>query len=103
MKVMQRGIMKILPGKMIDAMELNEEYMAMVKRLGAPIADMRTYRPWFGGEYIHAIVFEMEWESLTAMAAFFEKMMAEPKMQTMMNKWETLLESHEVEIYTIMS
>jgi len=37
MKVIQRGIMKILPGKMAEAMELNEKYMAIVTRLvGVP-------------------------------------------------------------------
>ena len=103
MKVMQRGIMKMLPGKMKEAMELNEEYMAMLKRLGMSAAGMRTYRPWFGGEYMHTIVFEIEWESLSTMATFFEKVMAEPEMQTLMPRWEALIESHEVELYMVMS
>jgi hypothetical protein len=37
MKVMQRGVMRILPGKMAEAMKLLEEYMALVGRLvGVP-------------------------------------------------------------------
>jgi len=37
MKVMQRGIMKIMPGKTAEAMELLGKYMAVVSRLvGVP-------------------------------------------------------------------
>ena len=102
MKVMQRGIKKIIPGKMAEAMELNEKYMAIVNRLGMPTTAMRMYRPFIGGEYMHTLVFEVEWDSLVTMAAFFEKITADPEMQALMPKWETLLESHEVELYMPM-
>jgi len=36
------------------------------------------------------------------MAAFFEKVMAEPEVQSMMPKWDAVLESHEVELYVPM-
>ena len=61
------------------------------------------YRPWLGGEYMHTVIFEMEWDSLAEMAAFFEKVMADLEMQALMPKWETILESHEVELYMVMS
>ncbi len=103
MKVMQRGIMNILPGKMGEAMELNEKYMAIVKRLGMPFNAMRMYRPFFGGgDMMHTVVFEVEWDSLATMAAFFEKAMADPEIQAMMPKWEAVEESHQVELYMPM-
>ena len=37
------------------------------------------------------------------MAAFLEKVMAEPEVQAMMPKWDVVLESHEVELYIPMS
>jgi len=103
MKVVQRGIMKIVPGKMAEAMELNEKYMAIVTRLvGVPFT-MRRYTPFLGGgDMMHTIIFEVEWDSLAAMAAFFEKAMADPEIQAMMPKWEALEESHEVEVLTLM-
>ncbi len=103
MKVMQRGIMKVLPGKMAEAMELNKKHMAISSRYGMPTTAARMYRPWFGGEYMHTVVFEVEWDSLTEMAAFFEKVMADPEMQALMPKWNELLASHEVELYVVMS
>jgi len=106
MKVMQRGIMKILPGKMTEAMELLEEYMAIVSRLmGMPREKlpMKTYRPFLGGgDSLHTVVFEVEWDSFGEMAAFFEKTMADPEIQASMPKWEAVEESHEVELYMSM-
>lgn len=48
---------------------------------------------------MHTVIFELEWDSLATMATFFEKAMADPEVQALMPKWETLLESHEVELY----
>ena len=106
MKVMQRGIMKILPGKMAETMELLEKYMAAVSRLvGVPREKlaMKTYRPFIGGgDALHTIVFEVEWDSFGEMAAFFEKAMADPEIQAFMPKWEAVEQSHEVELYMAM-
>jgi len=104
MKVMQRGIMRVLPGKMAEAMELNKKYMAIVSRLGMPATGMRMYRPFTGGgDAMHTVIFEVEWDSLTTLAAFFEKVMADPEVQAQMPKWEALEESHQVEVYAVMS
>jgi hypothetical protein len=106
MKVMQRGIMKIMPGKMAEAMELLEKYMAVVSRLvGIPREKlpMRTYRPFIGGgDSLHTIIFEVDWDSFGEMAAFFEKAMANPEIQAFMPRWEAVEESHEVELYMAM-
>jgi len=106
MKVMQRGIMKVLPGKMAEAMELLGKYMAVVSRLvGVPREKlpMKTYRPFIGGgDSLHTIIFEVEWDSFGEMAAFFEKAMADPEIQAFMPKWEAVEESHEVEVYMLM-
>ncbi len=103
MKVMQRGIMKILPGKMAEAMELNKKYMAIISRLGMPTTGMRMYRPFTGGgDAMHTIIFEVEWDSLTTLAAFFEKVMADPEVQAMMLQWDVILDTHQVELYAAM-
>ena len=101
MKIIQRGIMKIVPGKMSEAMELMEKHTAASVRLGCP--PMRSYRPLIGGEFFHTIVGEAEWESFAAMEAYFEKMMSDPETQAIMAKWESLLDSHEIEFYLPMS
>jgi len=97
-KVIQRGVMKIVPGKMAEAMELQAKHMAIVGRHGMPLTTMRSYRPLFGGEYMHTLIFEVEWDSLAAMEDLFDKMMADPEMQALMPKWDAVLESHVVEL-----
>ena len=101
MKVIQRGIMKVVPGKMAEAMELWEKHMAISTRLGCP--SMRSYRPMIGGEFFHTLIGESEWDSMAAMEAFFEKMFADPEIQALMAKWEAVIESYVVEFYTPMS
>ena len=99
MKIIQRGTMKILPGKMAEAMELLEKHTAIASRYGAP--PMKAYRRFMGhGDVMHTLVFEGEWDSLATMAAALEKMMADPEMQALMPKWDTVIETHEVEFLT---
>jgi len=98
MKIIQRGTMKIVPGKMAEAMELMEKHTAAATRLGCP--SMKSYRPLIGSEYFHTIIGEAEWESMAAVEAFFEKMMADSEMQELMVKWEPVMESHVIEFFT---
>lgn len=101
MKVAQRGTMKIAPGKMGEAMSLLGQHMAIVRRLAPPGIVERGYRPFFAGESVHTIVFEIEWDSMATMETFFEKLMAAPEMQALAPKWEAVEESHEVELYAL--
>jgi|GEM_PF-558413 len=100
MKVVQRGIMKVVPGKMAEAMKLLEEWKAILSRVeGAPT--FRGYRRLSGhGDIMHTLVLEGEWDSFTAMATAFDKMFADPEWKKHMVKWDTILESHELEMYT---
>jgi len=76
--------MKILPGKMAEAMELIEKYTAIVSRLAEMPRDkipMKTYLSFIGGsDSLHTIIFEVEWDSFGEMATFFEKAMEDPEI-----------------------
>lgn len=103
MKVMQRGIMRFLPGKMAEGMELLKEYMAIIAKKGLPTDAVRSYRPFLGGgDSMHTVIFEIEWDSLEEMATFFESAWADPELQAQMPKWEAVEESHLVELYMVM-
>ena len=101
MKVMVRSIMKVLPGKMAEAMELEKKHMAIASRvLGV---SPRCYRPLSGGgDTTRTIISEGEFDSLAAFEAHPEKMGADPEVQAMMPKWEAVIESYHVEFYTPM-
>ena len=102
MKVVERGIMKVLPGKMTEAMELNQKHIAIASRLGMPLP--KSYRCLSGrGEFMHTLVFEVEWDSFAAMEAVNDKMSADPEVQALMVKWDAVIDSHEIEFYTPLS
>ncbi len=102
MKVIQRGSMKVIPGKMRETMELMKEWTAMMANMGMDPKKMRSCRRITGtGDTMNTLVFEYEWDSLTEMASFFEKAYEKPEFQENMAKWGTIVESHEVEFYAL--
>ena len=103
MKVMQRMIMKFLPGKMEEGTKLLDEFMSLINKKYGPFPPVRKYTPWLGGgDALRTIIVEVEWDSLTKMGEFFEKSMADPELLGTMPKWEIVEESHKVELYMVM-
>ena len=97
MKVVQRGIMKILPGKMAEAMELSKEWVASVSKLG--MSEIKIYSRLTGsGDVMRTLVFQGEWDSFVTMATAMDKMFADPEMKKTMAKWDAVTESHQVEL-----
>jgi hypothetical protein len=102
-KVMVREIMRFLPGKMAEGMKLLDEMLALAYKKYGPIPDVKKYTPWLGGgDAMHTVIIEMEWESFTQMAEFFEKSGEDPEMMKTMPQWEAIEESHKEELYMVM-
>ena len=96
MKVVIRRIMKVFPGKMAEAMELEKKYTAIASRLGAPPS--RGYRCFSGGgDHIHTVIAESEWDSFAALDTYFEKTSAHPEIQALSPVWDTVIESCDIE------
>ena len=103
MKVMLRVIMKFLPGKMAEGMGLLKEMMTIMKKNDIAFPPARVYTPYFGGgNTMHTIILEVEWDSFSALAEFYEKTSAIPELMSTMPKWETVEESHILEVYGVM-
>jgi hypothetical protein len=97
MKIIHRGIIKFVPGKMAEGMELMQKMIAMASRSGAGL--WRCYRPSIGGGDVgHTIICETEWDSLAAVEEAWQK--PDPEMQALMQKYDAVVESHTVEWYT---
>jgi len=91
--------MKAVPGKMAEAMELEQKHMAIASRVLGISA--RLYRPLSnGGDVMNTIISEGEFDSLAAFEAHPEKMGADPEMQELMPKFDAVVESYVVEFYT---
>ena len=103
MKVMLREIMQFLPGKMAEGMKLLEEDLALANKKYGPFPPVRKYTPWLGGgNAMHTVIIEVEFDSLTKMSEFYEKAMADPEMMASMPKWEAIVESEKEELYMVM-
>ncbi len=101
MKVMVRSIMKVLPGKIAEAMKLEKKHMAIASRVVG--ISGRFYRPVSGGvDTMRTIICETEFDSLAAFETHPEKMGADPEMQALIPKLQAVIDSMEVELYTPM-
>ena len=99
MKVIMRAPVKVVPGKMAEYMELEKKRIAITTRLGYP--PEKVYRMISGeGDIFHTLVYEMEWDSLAAIQAHFERMSTDPEMQAFQAQYDALIESHGLELYT---
>ena len=93
--------MKVLPGKMAEAMELQKKHMAIASRVVG--ISPRIYRPLSGGgDTVRTIIWEAEFDSLAAFEAHPKKMGADPEMQALIPKYEAVIDSMEVEFYMPM-
>jgi len=101
MKVMVRTIMKAVPGKMAELMELEQKHTAIANRvLGI---SGKCYRPLSGGgDTMNTIISEGEFDSLAAFEAHPEKMGADTEMQTLMPRFDGVIASMDVEFYIPM-
>lgn len=103
MEIMQRSILKVIPGKQAEAIGLLKQEDVIRTRLGAP--PWRSYRCISGkaGEDINTFIFDTDWESLASFEIFFEKLISDPEMKALSIKWGPLIESHEIELYTLQN
>jgi hypothetical protein len=100
---MLRVIMRILPGKMQEAMQLFKELTELMEKKGIPFPAMRRYTPFMGGgDALHEIIMEADLDSLYAVAEFYEKSYADPEIMGQMTKWDNVEESHRLELYAVM-
>lgn len=102
MTVMRREVMTILPGKMGEVPKLLQRHTAAATRLNVP-GGTRAYRCFAGGgDFFHTFIFEQEWDSLSALEAHGDKMRSDPEMREILAGWAKIIDSHEIELYTLM-
>lgn len=101
MKLVERDIWKIIPGKMAEARELEKRELAVLKRLGVNIP-VKHYFPMAGTiDQKHTIVAESELGSFASIATLGEKIGADPEMKEIQAKWEEISESQVTEFYMV--
>ena len=102
MTIMVREVMKVLPGKMAKAKEIEKREKAVWNRLGVDIP-VKNYFPFAcQGDRMHTLVYQTEFDSLAAIEALGKEIGADPEMQEVAAKWDMVLDSRLVEFYTVL-
>jgi len=102
MAIMVREIMKVLPGKMAEAKEVEKREKAVWNRLGVDIP-VKNYLPFARqGDRMHTLVYQTEFDSLAAIEALGKKVGADPEMPAVAAEWDEILESRIVEFYAVL-
>jgi hypothetical protein len=96
MKVKVVEKVKFAPGKWKEAGELMRAFKQVGEKLGYP--PFRMYIYISGGDAVQTLTFASDWDSLARMETLMDKMMGDPEMMQMMEKWAGVVESHEVSI-----
>lgn len=94
MSVTVRNIIKFLPGKIAEGMELHKKWMTIANRV--LVISSRCYRPLSGGgDTTRTIIWEIEPDGLAAFEAHPEKIGADPEMQALFPKLNAVIDSFE--------
>ncbi|MCL5069529.1 MAG: hypothetical protein M1308_01310 [Actinobacteria bacterium] len=100
MKLTVREIIKVIPGKWNEAIELHKKRVENATRLGSP--PFKVYRSMSGqGDWSNTIILERQWDSFAAWETFFDKAVKDPKVnKEFIEKWQGIVQSHNFEYYT---
>lgn len=98
MKVIERIIQEINPGKNTALEDIDKRFDVIEGPLGFP----SKKRLWCfsGPHYTNTIVIEREWESMAVMEAAYEKFVAHPGIQTLLEEGQTIIKNSRIELYT---
>jgi hypothetical protein len=95
--VLQVGYQKVKRGKKPALDELNKRWRAFDERLGMP--PEKQYSCSFGGHEMGTLLLIREWDSLAAMEAAYERVMADPELAELMAAADDCIESTQWELY----
>ncbi len=101
MKIMERRIINVGPGKWAEIQEMEKKWDALENRIGG-FSPKRRLRPIAGSEGLNTFVWEREWESFAVCEAAYEKEMGDPEVQALTKETESLYESSRGELYVLL-
>jgi hypothetical protein len=102
MKVSNRTIIKVLLGKMAEAIELKKE-MAIWSGLVEKLPTITRYYPLTGGDDSpRTVITHQEWDSLATRESAAEKASASPEMRELTTQRANVFEDYRVKFYIEM-
>ena len=100
MKIMERHIGKVRPGKWAELEQIEQRYDAIEKPWGFP--PKRRYRALYGSYSREFYITEREWDGLAAMEAAVGRGIATPEWLAIGQDLNSVLDSLQIEIYQVL-
>ena len=97
MVVLERLIQQIRADKWNELEALDKKYNAVESRFGFPAK--RRYRCVFGANNSDTLIIERQWESMAAMEAAYDKVIADPEWNKLGAEGAAIVESNREELY----
>ena len=98
MRVMMRSVIRVHPGKMEEATELEVRHMAIAERV-LGVSPRVYHRLSGGGDTMRTIVVEAELDSLAAFEGYPERLGGDPEMQELAPRLGEAIDTVEIEFY----
>lgn len=100
MKILEQQIQKIRKGKWEELEELDKRYAAMEERVGFP--PKKRYRCISGIHGLGDLVIERQWESMAALEAAYEKLLADPEYHKLTQESGMIIEENHLGLYMLL-
>jgi hypothetical protein len=100
MKIMERHIGTVQPGKWAELEQTEKRYDAVEKPWGFP--PKRSYRALYGSHSREVHITEREWAGMAVMEAALEKAIASSEWRALGQDLDSVLESLQIEIYQVL-
>lgn len=100
MIAIERMTQKVRPGKWAELAEIDKRFDEVEKSVGFPAK--KRYQCVIGSLDQNMLIIERQWESLAAMEAAYEKVMGDPKWQALGQDVLAVVESSQIEVFTLL-
>ena len=97
MKIMERHIGNVRPGKWAELEQIEKKYDAVERQWGFP--PKRRYRALYGSHSRDVHIVERGWDGMAVMEAALEKAVASSEWQALGQELHSVLESLQIELY----
>lgn len=98
MIAIERMTQKVRPGKWAELAKIDKRYDEVEMGMGFPAK--KRYQCVIGGHDGNTLIIERQWDSLAAMEAMYEKVMADSRWQALTQEVASYIESSQIEVFT---
>lgn len=100
MIAIERMTQKIYPGKWAELAELDKKYNDVEMAAGFP--PKKRLQCLIGSVDQNTLIIERQWDSLAAMESTYEKVMADPKWQALGAETNSIIQSTQIDVFTLL-